>query len=539
LLANHLLKTLKDAGVDVYFGVQGGACARLIQEINNVGAQYIPVLNEQSAGYMAHGYYLATGKIAGITFTTGPGFTNAISGIATCYYDNVPMVVLAGQVSVQLNKAKHFGVKMVGFQEMPHSEVAQNIVDFSYVIDSVEVYKNSIDTIRNNISKGVSFIEINDDIQRSKLDELQKNDFSTEQLFSIDVKQKESIVTGLLTDSPIIILGAGIRGKDVKEFLDLINETGIPVAVSWGAQHLSQNLINSIGIFGTHAPGSANSLIKNSTYLLAVGVSLLQHQAGKVPQKFCPNANIDYVNINKNEAKRAADFFGKRFQSIVGGYTSIFDILKKVDRVQKPPTIECKKNLEGHGYGADVLEKVFEEFSRYGSIAFSDAGATLSWSYQAVNKAKNKVKLYTAFNLHPMGYSNCAAVGASIGCGENEQILAIIGDGSLPMNCQELAHLVDKNIKLIVLDNEGYGIIRQTQDDFYESNHLGSSFTSAAPLPKFSVKCILQGFNLKYKSIDYSKDLNNEISSFFSDSDTKVLIINLPFGEKVEVDMYG
>ena len=105
-LSEQLIKDLIDQGVNTFFGVQGGACARLIENIIKFKGKYVPVLNEQSAGYYAHGHYMATKKTAGLIFTTGPGITNGMSGIASCYYDRVPLVTLVGQVSTSLNIAK-------------------------------------------------------------------------------------------------------------------------------------------------------------------------------------------------------------------------------------------------------------------------------------------------------------------------------------------------------------------------------------------------------------------------------------------------
>ena len=90
-LSEQLIHDLILKGVDTFFGIQGGACARLIENVVKFKGKFFPVLNEQSAGYYAHGYYMATGKTAGLIFTTGPGLTNGISGIAACYYDRVPL----------------------------------------------------------------------------------------------------------------------------------------------------------------------------------------------------------------------------------------------------------------------------------------------------------------------------------------------------------------------------------------------------------------------------------------------------------------
>ena len=115
-LSEQIIKDLIENGVTTFFGVQGGACARFIDSIIKYKGKFIPVLNEQAAGFYAHGYYLSTNKTAGLVFTTGPGLTNAITGIASCYYDRIPLVAITGQVKKKLNIAKKTNTRMVGFQ---------------------------------------------------------------------------------------------------------------------------------------------------------------------------------------------------------------------------------------------------------------------------------------------------------------------------------------------------------------------------------------------------------------------------------------
>ena len=105
-LSDIFVKDLMSKGFKNYFGVQGGAAARIIESVVKLGGTFHPVLNEQAAGYAAHGYFLANRKPAGVIFTTGPGLTNGVSGIAACYYDRVPLVAIVGQVNRQQNLAK-------------------------------------------------------------------------------------------------------------------------------------------------------------------------------------------------------------------------------------------------------------------------------------------------------------------------------------------------------------------------------------------------------------------------------------------------
>ena len=136
-----------------------------------------------------------------------------------------------------------------------------------------------------------------------------------------------------------------------------------------------------------------------------------------------------------------------------------------------------------------------------------------------------------------MGFSNCALFGAGID--SNEMTLAIIGDGSVPMNCQEFAQLKNKeNLKVVVVDNQGYGIIRQTQDDFYDGNHLGSSFETEAPLPYYNVANIVKGFDLSHRIYEESEVNKKNVDDFFKGRD-QVLILKVNNGLKVMTDFYN
>ena len=180
-----------------------------------------------------------------------------------------------------------------------------------------------------------------------------------------------------------------------------------------------------------------------------------------------------------------------------------------------------------------VLSKILNKIDSNKSIIYSDAGATLSWTYQAANMISRCAPIYTSFNLHAMGYSNCAAIGASIN--SNKKIFAIIGDGSLPMNSQELAWAKKYPIKLIVIDNKGYGIVRQTQRQFYSSNFLGSDFKNKkASMPSYDLKKILNSFDIPSKELNLNSLNNREINSFLKGKNSKALILKTNYGYEVK-----
>jgi thiamine pyrophosphate-dependent acetolactate synthase large subunit-like protein len=308
--------------------------------------------------------------------------------------------------------------------------------------------------------------------------------------------------------------------------------------VTWGAQALSGNLSNCLGLFGTHSPGLANEAIKEATYVLVLGASLLQHQCGKDYSKFAPNARIDYVNNVEGECRRAYDFFNERIHTINCDYQLLLGPLKNYNL----PAKECpekSQNLIQFPAIVSRLACIFQAFAEnMGTHIYADAGATLSWSFQAANLLNpSTVKLFTAFNLHPMGYSNCAAVGANHG---GIPSMAVIGDGSLPMNCQELAHVTGaERLKLVIVDNAGYGIIRQTQDDFYEGHHFGSSFDSLAALPKFSIENILIAFGLCYTIVGVDDVDSKCANDFIKSTEINALIIKIPLSDRVTTYTYS
>ena len=139
--------------------------------------------------------------------------------------------------------------------------------------------------------------------------------------------------------------------------------------------------------------------------------------------------------------------------------SSFIKFYSKIKNIKK--SILAKRNLKTFNTSLNYLKKIFKNLDQ-NSIIFSDAGATLSWTYQAANLLKNCPPIFTSFNLHSMGYANCGSVGAKIS-NKYKNVYCVIGDGSLPMNSQELAWLKKYPVKIILIDNKGYGIIRQTQ----------------------------------------------------------------------------
>ena len=538
-VADYLIQSLSDVGVNNYFGVQGGACAHLIQSaaLGNK-TQFIPVLNEQAAGLYAHGHYKSTQEISGAIVTTGPGFFNLMTGIAACYYDRVPLVVLCGQVNSQSNLADHYGVRMYGFQEAEHALIAENISVQSIQVSDSSSLCHALTRI-NDISNlnGPLFLDIQDDLQRQDIDDL-IGEFSSvkgQRSVAFNISGAAESTLDILTHKkrPVFLVGAGVCSSAFDYINEFSRAHNIPILFSWGAQFLmdSGNLLHQ-GIFGNHSPGQGNDLLKQSDQLICLGLSLLQHQVGQDRGVFAPNADILFVNNDLAECSRVGIDFSPRaiaYQSDALEFSRL--LVDSSERSDKKFWNEQVWDFPwGGGFewphvnGAvkclmDVLRGCPNN-----SIVFSDAGATLSWTYQAANLVESP-PVYTAYNLHTMGYAIPAAIGSVITTKETSVV--ITGDGGFMMNVQELAQATHRNIKTIVLDNKGYGIIRQTQNDFLGGRHAGSSMEfSKAPLPRYDVASLTEAFGIPTKRCGPS-NLSEAINWLFKDRKARCVVIDI------------
>ncbi|MAO55526.1 MAG: hypothetical protein CMM61_07490, partial [Rhodospirillaceae bacterium] len=470
----------------------------------------------------------AHGAPAGAIVTTGPGFFNLITGIAACYYDNVPSVFLCGQVNRGLNKAAEFQTKMYGFQEAPHAEIAEFIADTTIKVGTDSELSDAlaaIARISTREANGPLVLEIQDDFQRQPFaanadaGKVKAVDAGAVPGAAIDV---DGIAQALASsERPVFAVGGGVWRTDdnARALIDrLARDFSVPTVFSWGGQRL-QNYENPfhVGLFGGHSPGAGNSLVQQSDLMIAVGLNLLQHQAGKAHDIFAPNARIIAINRDTRELARLHTDFGDRLAHCVGDSVETLEGLETKLRSEKSNTIywpEYGSTESAPDWRKQTNPTVSGDIANHQGVAsiaafldacpksywaFSDAGATLSWTYQAADQCMSP-PISTSFNLHTMGYSLPAAVGAAVsnGC---DGVLSISGDGAFMMNIQELAvaNNLDTPIKILIIDNEGYGIIRQTQDAFLGGRHFATDIGKSPNLPPYDLAKLISAFGIETK----------------------------------------
>ncbi len=542
-VAEQLIDQLAASGVRDFFGVQGGACAHLIRASSlNETTSFTPVLNEQAAGLCAHGYFKATGRPAGAIVTTGPGFSNLVTGMLACYVDRVPLVVLCGQVSSGLNLASQFGTRMYGFQEIDHSSIAAHFSEYSIRVTGSATLAKAMHLITNlEVLQGPLFLEIQDDLQRAPCPAIESCTKGTRmETLSEGVTTPEEVIESTLellqsSTRPVLVVGAGVTRTSF-EFLDeWTAKEKIPTLFSWGAQHLFDGKIPlHQGLFGTHSPGRGNELLRHADLLICMGVGLLQHQVGKEFPLFAPEATIVYINSDSFECARISHDFSSRANIIVSDCLPVAKALLKFHESQKIDywpdhdwySVDniISELLTQHVHeGVSVLMELLGSCSSE-TVVFSDAGQTLSWTYQAANLV-NAPAVFSSFNLHTMGYALPAAVGAAQG--GQTSVISINGDGGLMMNSQEFPHARNRNVKTFVLDNQGYGIIRQTQDDFLGGDYSGSSpFHPRSPLPEYDVLALSVACGIPSRRIQ-PDELTENLTWFLTEGEPRTLVVDI------------
>jgi acetolactate synthase-1/2/3 large subunit len=525
-LSDYVLDFLIKKRVKKVFLITGGAISFLVDAFSrNNKIKYISVAHEQGAAMMADAYSRLGPNYSCTMVTSGPGATNLLTGIACSYFDSIPSLHICGQVNTyeqQGSNKSTLNVRQVGFQETDIVNISKPITKFSYKLKDPKEIRYILEKshhIATSGRPGPVLIDIPMDLQRCKINPIKLKSFQPKKQKKTKLSPKTNYVINEIKKSkkPVIILGGGVKyagaEDNLKSFLKKLN---IPIVTTWSGvdliDHAQNKYIGNIGVYGSRA---ANFAIQNSDLFLSLGSRLDTRTTGGVPKNFARKAKKIMVDIDKNELnkKRGLKIDYKIHENVKSFLEQISSRLKlKISKQEwLGKCIEWKKRypiVEKKYYNDKkyVNPYVFIEFlskklSKKETI-IADDGGHLTWTLQAF-KIKYGQKLFSAFGNSPMGYSLPASIGASIAKG-NSRIFCIDGDGSIQINIQEL-HTINKlklPIKIFVLNNNGYGIIKQFQELY-----LGKRFeASGKGVSNPNFEKISKAFNINYNIIKNYND---------------------------------
>ena len=527
-LSDYILDFLEKKKVKEVFLITGGAISFAVDAFSrNKKIKYVSVAHEQAAAMMADAYSRLGPNFSCTMVTSGPGATNLITGIACSYFDSIPALHICGQVNTYEQQGSHKStknVRQIGFQETDIVKISKPITKFSYKLKTASEIKYILEKayyLATTGRPGPVLIDIPMNLQRELVNPKKLRSFKpVNNNKKKDYRKLISKIEKLLQKSkkPVLILGGGVKyARAEKELKKFIKYFDIPIVTTWSGvdllDHKNNKYIGNIGVYGSRA---ANFTIQNSDLFLCLGSRLDTRITGGVPKTFARTAKKIVVDIDKNELGklRGLDIDLKIEMNVKDFFQEYFKYKKEniirskwLDRCNywktKYPMVLKKYLQEKNFVNPYVFTNYLSKILNKKDIIIADDGGHLTWTIQSF-KVKEGQKLFSAFGNSPMGYALPASIGASI-VKNKSRVICIDGDGSIQINLQEL-HTIDKMklpIKIFILNNNGYGIIKQFQELYLGRRYEASG--KGVTNPDF--KKISSAFNINYNIIKNHKDL--------------------------------
>jgi len=535
-----LIRSLQDEGVEYVFGYPGGAVLHIYDSLfKQEKLQHILVRHEQAATHAADGYSRATGKTGVVLVTSGPGATNAITGIATAYMDSIPMVVISGQVPTDM-------IGLDAFQETDMVGVSRPVVKHSFLVNRAEDIPETIKKafyIAASGRPGPVVVDIPKDVtnpnerfEYAYPKKVKIRSYSPAQRgHSGQINKAVDML--LAAKRPVIYIGGGVvQGDGTDLLIEFARKLGHPVTNTlMGLGGYPATDKQNIGMLGMHGTYEANMTMHHSDCILAVGARFDDRVTNNT-EKFCPTAKIIHVDIDPASIAKTVlvDV------PIVGPVTTVLkDMLaglteSKVEQDKEALSgwwqqIDEWRTFHGLRYRTDdsellkpqlVVEKVCE-ITKGDAYVTSDVGQHQMFAAQYYKFDKPR-RWINSGGLGTMGFGLPAAMGVQLAF-PDDVVVCVTGEGSIQMNIQELSTCMQYGlpIKIINLNNEALGMVKQWQDLDYSGRHSHST-TYADSLPDF-VK-LAESYGHVGIKVTNKDDLDDALEKAFSMKDKLVFM---------------
>ncbi len=535
-----LIRALHDEGVDILFGYPGGAVLHIYDAIfNQDKVEHILVRHEQAATHAADGYARGTGKPGVVLVTSGPGATNAITGIATAYMDSIPLVVISGQVESRM-------IGSDGFQETDMVGVSRPIVKHSFMVQNpadIPMIVKKAFHIATTGRPGPVVIDIPKDITDPKV----KFDYEYPaeikmRSYAVPAKGhsgqiKKAVKVLMAAKRPMIYAGGGVVQGNGSELLTaLTRKLGFPITntlMGLGGYPSSDELF--LGMLGMHGTYEANMAMHYCDVLLAIGVRFDDRVTNSDVTKFCPDATILHVDIDPASISKtvAADIpivgsvisvLGEALSQIKNSKQKVDEKSLKVwwDQINKwreKDSLHVTPSEDETIKPQQVIQAV-HKITKGDAFVSSDVGQHQMFAAQYYGFDKPR-RWINSGGLGTMGFGFPAAMGIQFAYPEAISV-CITGEGSFQMNLQELATCMQYKlpIKIICLNNRALGMVKQWQDMQYGGRHSHSTY--AESLPDF--KKLAESYGHVGIRIEKSSELHSKLAEAFAQKDKLVFV---------------
>ena len=516
-----VLETLRDLGIDTIFGYPGGAVLPLYDAIYNFkGIRHILGRHEQGCLHEAEGYAKSTGKLGVAVVTSGPGATNAITGIADAMSDSVPLLVFTGQVA-------RAGIGKDAFQEADIVGITMPITKYNYQVretaDIPRIITEAVH-IATTGRPGPVVIDLPKDVSALETDFIYSPEVNLPSyqptLEPNDMQIKKILKQLSKAKKPVLLAGGGISyAEAAAELNEFAERYQIPVVTSLlGQGTIATSHPLFLGMGGMHGSFAANIAMTEADFMISIGCRFDDRLTGN-PKTFAKNAKVAHIDIDPAEIGKiiSADIpvvgdAKKALQMLLAEPTVHNNTEKWIEKVTKDKNrVRSYDKKERVVQPQAVIERI-GELTNGDAIVVTDVGQHQMWTAQYY-PYQNERQLVTSGGLGTMGFGIPAAIGAKIANPDKEVVL-FVGDGGFQMTNQELAilNIYKVPIKVVMLNNHSLGMVRQWQESFYEGRTSESVFDT---LPDFQL--MAQAYGIKNYKFDNPETLARDLEVITED----------------------
>ena len=537
-VSDYVVEFFSKINVKYVFTVSGGGSIFLCDSLlKSKKIKYVSCHHEQAASFAAESYARQNNDIGIAVVTTGPGGTNAITGVSSCWIDSIPTLFVSGQVFLN-QTIQSTGLRQLGVQEIDIVNLVKPITKYAVLIDNPSKIKYHLEkgySLAVSGRPGPVWIDIPANIQSTMINpevltsynkiKINKNNNSN---LKIDHKIKK--IAEMLNNSkkPLLHLGQGVKlSNSVHKIKKLISKYNLPFSLTWNASDIIEsNNKFYCGRPGAFAERGANFIVQNCDLFLSIGSRLPYMVTGYNSKDFARNAYRITVDIDESEINKKTIDFQMRINCDAGYFIDklMYYMSSKnnnnewvdyCNHIRKKYPIVLKEFKNEKKYvNSYYFVNLLSEKLKKGATIVTDMGLSFVGTHQVFNIKSNQ-KLFTNSGHAPMGWGLPAAIGASF-AKNKKSVICLSGDGGLQMNIQELATVMHHNlpIKLFIYNNGGYLTIRQTQELGFNNRIMGSDNKSGLSFPNY--QNISKSYKIKYFKIKNHKTLNKNLINILS-----------------------
>ena len=524
-LSDYVFQFIKDKGIEHVFMLPGGGAMHLVDSLGNSGIDYVCCLHEQAAAIAAEAYGQHTNNIGVVLTTSGPGATNAITGVTAGWIDSTPMFLISGQAK-RADLIGDTGVRQIGSQEVQIIDIVKPITKYAVqVMDPQEIRYHMERAYHEAVTgrPGPVWLSIPLDVQAAEVIPEQLAGYEGKPQYEEDISQEIKQTIALLKQSqkPVILAGNGIKLANAMEsFYAFIDYMKIPVLTTWKTiDFLGEEDALYVGHPGSMGDRGANLILQDADLLISVGSRIDTSLTAFNEPHFGKNAQKVVVDIDANELKRmkldqvriklacdAQKFISALLEACKGQEWSMqkaqwqeWNKSAHQLRNKYPVVTDAHKNKKEFVSAYYFIKVLCDSLTEDDIIVPESSGAAGEITYQAFQLKKGQ-KMKNAAGLGSMGFGLPYAIGSCLANNKKRTIL-INGDGAFQMNIQELQTLVRLNlpVKIFIWSNGGYASIQSMQRNTFDGHYVASGKSSGLEMP--DICAVAKGYNIPTFSV--------------------------------------